>query len=253
MVEAFFIIILIALGGGIVSFFAPCNIITFPAFTSYIGGQAKTLRRSIIMSLTFSIGFSSMFALAVTLFVFIWNFGGWGFWFEWFSATLVLLLAIYLFFSKEFSRAAPVYNLSNDSNILNSPYNKSESDIGGNIDANPEATIQKYEGYAGAFTLGFSFGFGAIGCLAPIFIALIIIAAPQAGLFFLFVFFYGLGIMIPFIIMGVFIGKIEARFLVKLIKFSGKLQKIVAIIILFIGIELMLGVYGEPGLIPATF
>lgn len=246
MAEVFYIILLIALLGGLASFLAPCNIVTFPAFTSYIGGNAKTLRRSIIMSLTFSIGFCSMFALAVTLFVFIWNFGGWGFWFEWFSATLVLLLAIYLFFSKEFSRAAPVYNLSN-------PYNKSESDIGENGDANPEATLPKYEGYAGAYMLGFSFGFGAIGCIAPIFITLTIVAAPQAGLFFFFVFFYGLGIMIPFIIMGVLIGKIEARFLVKLIKFSGKLQKIVAMIILFIGIELMLGVYGEPGLIPATF
>lgn len=253
MAEVFYIILLIALLGGLASFLAPCNIVTFPAFTSYIGGNAKTLRRSIIMSLTFSIGFCSMFALAVTLFVFIWNFGGWGFWFEWFSATLVLLLAIYLFFSKEFSRAAPVYNLSNDSNIENSPYNKSESDIGEKIDTHPEITIPKYEGYGGAFTLGFSFGFGAIGCLAPIFIALIIIAAPQAGLFFFFVFFYGLGIMIPFIILGAFIGKIEARFLVKLIKFSGKLQKIAAILIFLFGIELILGVYGEPGLIPATF
>ncbi len=253
MAEALYIILLIALGGGLLSFLAPCNIVTFPAFTSYIGGNAKTLRRSIIMSLIFSIGFCSMFALAVTLFVFIYNFGVWGFWFEWFSATLVLLLAIYLFFSKEFSRAAPVYNLSNDSNIENSPHNKSKSDFGEKIDANPEASLPKYEGYSGAFMLGFSFGFGAIGCLAPIFITLIIVAAPQAGLFFLFVFLYGIGIMIPFIIMGAFIGKIEARFLVKLIKFSGKLQKIVAILILFFGIELMLGVYGEPGLIPATF
>lgn len=145
---------------------------------------------------------------------------------------------------------APVYNLSSDSNSDNSQFSKRESDTGEKIDANPEGSLTKYEGYTGAFTLGFSLGFGAIGCLAPIFITIIIIAAPQAGLFFLYLFLYALGIMIPFIIIGTFIGKIEARFLVKLIKISGKLQKIVAIIILYIGIELMLGVYGEPGLIP---
>jgi cytochrome c-type biogenesis protein len=250
MAEVFYIIILIALGGGLLSFLAPCNIVTFPTFISYIGSQAKTLRRSILMSLMFAIGFCSMFALAITLFLFIYRFIQWGFWFEWFSATLILLLAIYLFFSKEFSRAAPVYNLSSDSNSDNSQFSKRESDTGEKIDANPEGSLTKYEGYTGAFTLGFSLGFGAIGCLAPIFITIIIIAAPQAGLFFLYLFLYALGIMIPFIIIGTFIGKIEARFLVKLIKISGKLQKVVAIIILYIGIELMLGVYGEPGLIP---
>ena len=250
MAEVFYIILLIALLGGLASFLAPCNIVTFPTFVSYIGTQANTVRRSIQMSLMFSIGFCSMFALAVTLFLFICRFIRWGFWFEWFSATLVLLLAIFLFFSKEFLRAAPIYNLSSVSNSVDSQYSKRESDTDEKIDTNPENTLTKYEGYTGAFTLGFSLGFGAIGCIAPIYITIIIIASPHAGLAFLFLFFYALGIMIPFILMGVFIGKIETRFLVTLIKFSGKLQKIVAIIIFYIGIELMLGVYGDPGLIP---
>ncbi len=63
-------------------------------------------------------------------------------------------------------------------------------------------------------------------------------------------FIFALGIMIPFIIIGTFIGKIKKRFLVKLIKVGAKIQKIFAIIMFYIGIEILLSAYGIIGLIP---
>ena len=44
---------LLALGGGIVSFIAPCNIAVLPSFISFIGGQADTVKKSTLMSLFF--------------------------------------------------------------------------------------------------------------------------------------------------------------------------------------------------------
>ena len=63
-------------------------------------------------------------------------------------------------------------------------------------------------------------------------------------------FVFALGIMIPFIIIGTFIGIIRKRVLVKLIKLGSKIQKIFAVILLLIGIEILLSAYGIPGLLP---
>jgi cytochrome c biogenesis protein CcdA len=67
---------------------------------------------------------------------------------------------------------------------------------------------------------------------------------------FVIFFFFALGIMVPFLIIGASIGKVKQRFFVKLIKIGSKLQIIFAIILLFIGIELTLTAFGFPGLLP---
>ncbi len=46
------------------------------------------------------------------------------------------------------------------------------------------------------------------------------------------------------------IGKIKQIFFVKLIKIGSKLQKIFAIVLLYIGIEITLAAFGIPGLLP---
>ena len=55
--------------------------------------------------------------------------------------------------------------------------------------------------------------------------------------------------MIPFIVIGGFIDTIKNRTMVKVVKYGSKLNKILAIILLYVGIELALSSFGIVGLI----
>ena len=61
---------------------------------------------------------------------------------------------------------------------------------------------------------------------------------------------YALGLMLPYLFIGALIGKINQRFIVKMIKVGSKLQKIFAIILIWLGIEFILTAFGIPGIIP---
>lgn len=246
---------LLAFGGGIVSFLTPCNIVALPSFISYIGSQVNTVKRSIIMSLIFSLGFCVMFAIISTAFIFITGFIRYTFWLMIFSGIAIVTLAFYVFFFKQFLGSPQTCNIGN----FNSPSNIGdpkpiEQEVTNNIGESPRFSkkIMKYQGYSGSFFLGFSVGFSWIGCITPIYFSIVIIVSNQAdlGIGLLLFFIYALGIIIPFIIIGASIGKIKQRFLVKLIKFGSKLQKIFAVILLIIGIEIILSAFGNSGLIP---
>jgi cytochrome c-type biogenesis protein len=229
---------LLALGGGIISFIAPCNIAVLPSFISYIGGQANTAKKSAIMSFIFSLGFCLMFTLISTLFIFISGFIRYTFWLKLFSGMVIVLLSIYLFFYRQISTSKTKSNQSLEA--VNEEKN------------NDQNSKRSYEGYSGSFLLGFSLGYSWVGCVTPIYLSIVIIISNQAEflLGILIFLIYGLGIMIPFIIIGTLIGFIKMRFLLKLIKVGSKIQKIFALILLYIGIELLISAFGIPGLIP---
>ncbi|MHA2036132.1 MAG: cytochrome c biogenesis CcdA family protein [Promethearchaeota archaeon] len=241
------ILFLLALGGGIVSFLSPCNIAILPSFISYIGGQANTVKKSTVMSLVFSLGFSLMFALISTLFIFITGFIRYSFWLKLFSGIVIILLSIYLFFYKQIfsTKIKPNQSIEVD---IGDEHHSQDLDNG----SGSESPRKNYEGYSGSFLLGFSLGYSWVGCVTPIYLSIVIIISNQAEflLGILVFLIYGLGIMIPFILIGVLIGFIKMRFLVKLIKVGSKIQKIFALILLYIGIELIMSAFGIPGLIP---
>jgi cytochrome c-type biogenesis protein len=240
-------LLLLALGGGIISFLAPCNIAVLPAFISYIGGQAKTIKKSVLMSLFFSLGFILMFTLISTLFIIISGFIRYTFWLKLFSGIVIILLSIYLFFYKQLSSSTTKSNLSLEA------IDKEENHV---QDLQGGSTLDKsrknYGGYSGSFFLGFSLAYSWLPCVTPIYMSVVIIISNQADFLLGIILFlvYGLGIMIPFILTGVLIGLIKMRFLVKLIKIGSKIQKIFALILLYIGIELIMSAFGIPGLIP---
>lgn len=241
MIEIF--LILLAIFGGIISFLSPCNVATLPTFSSYIGSQAKTTRKSITMSLIFSLGFCLMFSVIATLFIIISGFIRFTFWFNLFSGLTVICLASYVFLRE--------LQISSVKEINSHTFKRKETtEINNNSKSNNE--LMKYEGYSGAFLLGFSMGFSWIACITPIFLAIVVIVS-NLGNFYLgliLFFFFALGIMVPYIIIGSSIGKIKQRFIVTLIKFGSKLQKVLAIVLFYIGIELTLSTFGNPGLIP---
>jgi len=248
---------LLAIFGGLISFLTPCNVVTLPSFVTYVTSQTNTIKKSILMSLFFSLGFCLMFSIIAILLMVIVGFIGYTFWLKLFSSIVVLCLAIYVFFAKQFTRKTPIYESFQNYNDNNNKGDIAESnDINQNneeIDASTmDMNIKRYKGYSGSFILGFSLGSSWIGCITPIYISIVAIVLPNqdiaigAVLFFL----YALGIMIPYMIIGATIGKIKQRFFVKLIKVGSKLQKIFAIILLYIGLGLLLEAFGISGLLP---
>ncbi len=238
---------LLALGGGLISFIAPCNIAVLPSFMSYIGSQANTVKKSTLMSLFFSLGFCFTFTIISILFIFIIGFIRYTFWLKLFSGIIIIFLSIYVFFYKQISSPTSNSNLSleiMDAEGNNIPDLKEESTL--------DSSKKGYEGYSGSFSLGFSLGYSWVGCVTPIYLSVVIIISNQADFILGIIVFlvYGLGIMIPFIIIGALIGLIRMRFLVKIIKLGSKIQKIFAIILFYIGIELVMSAFGIPGLIP---
>ncbi len=248
------ILFLLAISGGIVSFLTPCNLAILPSFISYLGNQANSTKKSTLMSFIFSLGFCCMFSIIAALLIVISGFIRYTFWLKLFSGIVIICLAIYLFTAKQFTRKTPFYKSSQKSNIKNKNLNSSkisENTEEFNILELDDETM-KYVGYSGAFILGFSLGSTWIGCITPIYLAIVTIASNQESFIvgmFLF-FFYALGMMIPYLIIGASIGKIKQRFFIKLIKIGSKIQKIFTIILIYIGFELILSAFGIPGLLP---
>lgn len=244
----------LAIFGGIISFLTPCNLVTLPSFMLYLASQTNTPKKALLMSLFFSLGFIVMFSVIATLYIVISGFIRFTFWLKLFSGLTIIILSIYIFFAKQFTRTKQIISSpqNNEINQIEMEDNNEEI-ISKNFDADTfDNELMKYEGYGGSFMLGFSMGFSWIGCITPIYLSIVLIVTDQAdfGLGILLFACYSLGIMIPYILIGSLIGKIKKIFFVKLIKIGSKLQKILAIILLYIGIEITLAAFGNPGLLP---
>ncbi|MFX1365632.1 MAG: cytochrome c biogenesis CcdA family protein [Promethearchaeota archaeon] len=244
----------LAIAGGLISFLTPCNLVTLPSFMLYLASQTNTPKKAFLMSLFFSLGFILMFSVIATLYIVISGFIRFTFWLKLFSGLTIIILSIYIFLAKQFTRTQQILSISENNNIKQEETEiNTEESISQNIDANTyDNELLKYEGYSGSFLLGFSMGFSWIGCITPIYLSIVLIVSDQADLGLGIVLFtcYSLGIMIPFIIIGSLIGTIKQRFFVKLIRIGSKLQRIFAILLLYIGIEITLGAFGIPGLLP---
>ena len=244
----------LAILGGIISFLTPCNVVTLPTFMLYLASQTNTPKKALLMSLFFSLGFIVMFSVIATLYIVISGFIRFTFWLKLFSGLTIIILSIYIYFSKQITRTkqilSPPQNTNNNQNEIE--YNEKENNSS-TIDASTiDNEIMKYEGYGGSFMLGFSMGFSWIGCITPIYLSIVLIVTDQANFVLGIVLFicYALGIIIPYLLIGTLIGKIKQIFFVKLIKIGSKLQKILAIILLYFGIEITLAAFGNPGLLP---
>jgi len=230
----------ISIGGGILSFLAPCNIGTLPTFIAYIQGQTNTSKKAIFMSLAFSIGFIAVFTIIASLFIVISGFIQYIFWIKMISGIVIMLMAFYLFFSKFSKKDLQNYKPTqieekNLKNIYGIKHEKKE-----------------HQGILGAIILGFSMGSPWIACITPIYLSIVTIAMNQETfiLGFLLFSFYALGLMIPYILIGAALGIINQRVIVKFIKISSWLQIIFALILIWIGAEFFLSAFGMGGLLP---
>lgn len=232
----------IAIGGGVLSFLAPCNIGTLPTFIAYIQGQTNSTKKAIFMSLAFSIGFIAVFTIIASLFIVISGFIQYIFWIKMISGIIIILMAFYLLFSK--------FNKKNPQNYKSTQVE--EEGLKNIYGIKHEEKKKEHQGILGAIILGFSMGSPWIACITPIYLSIVTIAMNQETFIFGFLLFsfYALGLMIPYILVGTALGLINQRVLVKFIKISSWLQKIFAALLIWIGIEFLLSAFGIGGLLP---
>ena len=240
MLDPFILILVFA--GGIVSFISPCNASTLPVFVSFIQNQATNAKRALLLSFAFSLGFIFMFTIIASLFILISGFIGYMFWLRLIAGLIIIGMGFYLFFAKGSYEQLPVSH----------PISDSDPDLNAEEIREMGAEEKEYEGIMGAMILGFSMGSPWIACITPIYLTIVSIAMVQQTFILGMALFslYAVGLMLPYIIIGAVLGRINQRFIVKLIKIGSKIQKIFAIILIWIGIEFFLSALGFGGLIP---
>lgn len=178
---------------GLLSFFSPCVLPLIPLYMSYLGGNYKQkdkdgkivykTNKVFIMTIFFVLGISLVFlllALSVDLIKpFIENYqeiigivGG----------TLIIIFGLH-------ETGLININVLNVTKRLEGKYNPNDLN------------------YFNAFLLGFFFSFAWTPCIGPMLTSAIIIASTSS-LGSLYILIYGLGLVIPFLITGLFTSKV---------------------------------------------
>ncbi|MCT2536395.1 cytochrome c biogenesis protein CcdA [Aquibacillus koreensis] len=208
--------VFMAFGGGFLSFISPCVLPLYPAFLSYITGMSVSdikedhgmfNKKSIIHTIFFLIGFSSIFILLGFATSFIGDFL-----FQWQDLIRQIGAILIIFFGLVVVGVFNFEFLMKDRKI---------------------AFKNRPAGYFGSLLIGMAFSLGWTPCTGPILMAVISLAAsyPETGIILMGA--YALGFSVPFLILSFFIGKM------KWIKRNGpRLVKIGGYVMIFMGIFL---------------
>ena len=182
--------IILALGAGLISFLSPCVLPLIPGYVSYVSGSSlKELTENKNINITpivlFTVGFSIVFIL--------------------FGAAATFIGQLLLDNSFELRIIAGIIIIIFSLQIL------------GVINLN----ILNYEkrfytknniGFFGPVIVGFAFGFGWTPCIGPILGSILALASTEESINrgIMLLFFYSLGLAIPFILSGYLIQKFLA-------------------------------------------
>ncbi len=178
---------LVALAGGAASFLSPCVLPLLPAYLSFVSGLSveelrEGDRRVILSTLAFVLGFSVVFTLL-----------GAGFSFAGVLVANQRLLQIIA------GALLVVLGLIIAGLTAPSFMQKDVRPLLGKVPRGP----------TGAFVMGIAFAFGWTPCVGPVLAAILTMAAsggdPAGGAALLFV--YSLGLGIPFLLAGFFVGR----------------------------------------------
>ena len=182
MIELF-----VAFGAGLISFLSPCVLPLIPGYISYILGSSlnELLEKksiNLIPIILFTVGFSLVFIA--------------------FGATATFLGSIILNNSYELRIAAGliiiVFSL-HIMGVINLKFLNYEKRI----------KAEKNSGKFSSILVGMAFGFGWTPCIGPILGSILVLASIEQSLNrgILLLFFYSLGLAIPFILSGYLIQK----------------------------------------------
>ena len=194
--------LLIALGAGLISFLSPCVLPLIPGYISYISGSSinellKRKKINIIPIIFFAIGFSIVFVS--------------------FGATATFLGSIILDNSYELRIIAGILIILFSLQIMgviNIKFLNYEKRFQSNINPNN----------FGSVLIGMAFGFGWTPCIGPILGSILALASTEENINrgVMLLFFYSLGLAIPFVLSGYLI----QRFMIFSKNLKSKMNKI---------------------------
>ena len=194
--------LLIALGAGLISFLSPCVLPLIPGYISYISGSSlnELLERkkiNIIPIIFFAVGFSIVFIS--------------------FGATATFLGSVILDNSFELRIIAGILIIIFSLQIMgviNIKFLNYEKRFQSNINPNN----------FGSVLVGMAFGFGWTPCIGPILGSILALASTEENINrgVMLLFFYSLGLAIPFVLSGYLI----QRFMIFSKNLKSKMNKI---------------------------
>lgn len=205
-------------GAGFLSFISPCVLPLYPAFLSYITGMsvnelksenAMLNRRSVLHTVLFLLGFSSIFIFLGYSTSFIGEF-----FYQYQDLIRQLGAILIIFFGFVIIGVFNFEFLMKDRKITfkNRP-----------------------GGYAGSFLIGMAFSMGWTPCTGPILAAVLTLAAqnPESGMIYLIT--YSLGFSVPFLILSFFIGRMNwiKRHSARIVKTGGYIMIFMGIFLFF--------------------
>lgn len=210
--------IFIAFGAGFLSFISPCVLPLYPAFLSYITGMSvnelkednRMLRRkSLLHTICFLVGFSSIFVLIGFSTTFIGNF------LDTYQAIIRQIGAILIVF---FGLVIV--------GILNFEF----------LMKNKKITFKnRPAGFIGSFIIGMAFSLGWTPCTGPILGIVLTLAATNPDMGMVLMICYALGFSVPFLILSFFVGSLSwiKRNSVKFVKIGGYIMIFMGIALFF--------------------
>ena len=192
----------IALSAGLISFLSPCVLPLIPGYVSYISGSSlnellESKKTNIFPIILFSLGFSIVFIS--------------------FGATATFLGSLVLDYSYELRIIAGTFIIIFSLQIIgliNIKFLNYEKRVHSNI------TPSNF----GSILIGMAFGFGWTPCIGPILGSILALAAVEDNINkgVLLLFFYSLGLAIPFVLSGYLI----QRFMIFSKNLKNKMQLI---------------------------
>jgi len=198
--------VFIAFGAGFLSFISPCVLPLYPAFLSYITGMSvneisdeskKLNKNSLIHTIFFLLGFSSVFVMLG------------------FSTSLIAEFLIkHQNLIRQIGAILIVFFGLVIVGVLNFEFLMKDRKI---------TFKNRPAGFFGSFVIGLAFSMGWTPCTGPILVIVLSLAATHPNLGMVMMISYALGFSIPFLLLSIFIGKLNwiKRNSLKLVKIGG--------------------------------
>ncbi|WP_064093589.1 cytochrome c biogenesis CcdA family protein [Rossellomorea aquimaris] len=220
--------IFLAFGAGFLSFISPCCLPLYPAFLSYITGMsvnelktdnAMLQRRSLLHTIFFLIGFSSIF-IAIGF--------GTSFIGEFFLEYKDLIRQLGAIFIVIFGLV--VVGIFTPEMLMKDRRFEFKN---------------RPAGYVGSGLIGMAFAAGWTPCTGPILASVLALAATNPGSGVLYMTSYVLGFAIPFLILSFFIGRMQwiRRNSGKIVKVGGYIMIVVGIMLFFDWMTILLAYF----------
>ncbi|WP_368654909.1 cytochrome c biogenesis CcdA family protein [Ornithinibacillus sp. 4-3] len=212
--------VLMAFGGGVLSFVSPCTLPLYPAFLSYITGMSvgelkenrKFNSKAFLHTIFFLLGFSVVFIMIG------------------FAYTNVTAVSDFLMQYKDLFRQLGAILMVFFGLVIIGVFNFQF------LMKERKITFKnRPAGFIGSFIIGLAFSMGWTPCIGPILMGIFgkMLDEPQLGMVMMIS--YVLGFSIPFLILSFFIGRLDwiKRHSVRLMKIGGYIMILLGIALFF--------------------